>query len=258
CNPGADKLPGESSVNSTNRAGGPIDWKPLTATKGEIEAIEKLFKQEIPAGKYLSLTQERATEAAIRREMSKHRYLHFATHGFFAAPGKTLKPGLAANEWVGESVRTTHANPNLMCGLVCAGANKPTPDDDGILTAQEILELNLDGVELAVLSACEANVGKSGAGDFIVGLQKAFQSAGARTTVASLWKVPDNANSILLSRFYENVFKKHLPALEALRETQLWVLNNGVKAGILSEEPKDGERTPPLYWAASSLAGDWR
>ena len=149
-------------------------------------------------------------------------------------------------------------NPGLLCGLVCAGANKPTPDDDGVLTALEITDLNLDGVELAVLSACETGLGAIAAGDGVLGLQRAFQLAGARTTVTSLWQVPDEATAALMTRFYENRFKKGLSALESLREAQVWVLNEGVKAGVLTEEPKSGRRTPPLYWAAFTLAGDWR
>jgi CHAT domain-containing protein len=111
---------------------------------------------------------------------------------------------------------------------------------------------------LAVLSACETGLGELKNGEGVLGLQRAFQLPGARTTVTSLWQVPDAARSALLTRFYENRFQKNLSALESLREAQLWVLNNGVKTGILTEEPKNGRRTPPIYWAAFTLAGDWR
>jgi CHAT domain-containing protein len=148
--------------------------------------------------------------------------------------------------------------PNLLCGLVCAGANKPRPDDVGKLTALEIMDLDLSGVELAVLSACETGLGEIVKGDGVLGLQRAFQLAGARTTVTSLWQIPDAATSALMIRFYENKLKRNMPALEALREAQLWVLNNGVDAGVLTEAPKNGRRTPPLYWGAFTLAGDWR
>lgn len=149
-------------------------------------------------------------------------------------------------------------NPGLLCGLVCAGANEPTPDDDGVLTALEIADLDLGGVELAVLSACETGLGAVAGGDGVLGLQRAFQLAGARATVTSLWQVPDQATGALMARFYENRLGKGMPALKALREAQLWVLNEGVKAGALTEEPKNGRRTPPLFWAAFVLAGDWR
>jgi len=195
---------------------------------------------------------------AIRREAGKYRYLHFATHGFFAPPstGPKFAPKIA--ESIGERIRAAGLSPGLLCGLVCAGANKPTPDDDGVLTALEIADLNLSGVELAVLSACETGLGEIKEGDGVLGLQRAFQLAGVRTTVTSLWQVPDVSTSTLMIRFYENRLKKGSSALEALREAQLWVLNNGMDAGVLTEAPKNGRRTPPVYWAAFTLAGDWR
>ena len=76
-------------------------------------------------------------------------------------------------------------HPGLLSGLALAGANragKPdTPDaDDGILTAEEIATQDLDGVQLVVLSACETGLGQAAGGEGLLGLQRAFQSAGAR------------------------------------------------------------------------------
>ena len=148
--------------------------------------------------------------------------------------------------------------------LVCAGANKPTPDDDGVLTALEVGDLDLSGVELAVLSACETGLGEVAGGDGVLGLQRALLLAGARATVTSLWQVPDAATSALMARFYGNRFTKGLGPLEALREAQLWLLNEGVKeernadGGALVKLAGKGRCTPPVYWAAFTLAGDWR
>ena len=233
-------------------------WDPLAGTKSEIETIEKLFRQGKPNAAFKSLTRGNATQATIRNVAGNYRFLHFATHGFFDAPIPHPKVEGRGAVSIGRQNRMPVLNQNLLCGLVCAGANKPKLDDDGRLTALEIMDLDLSGVELAVLSACETGLGKIEQGDGVMGLQRAFQLAGVRTTVTSLWKVPDAATSSLMIRFYENKLMKSMPTLEALREAQLWVLNNGVKAGILAEEPKNGRRTPPLYWAAFTLAGDWR
>ena len=123
-------------------------------------------------------------------------------------------------------------HPGLLSGLVLAGANQPTePDrDDGILTAIEVASLDLTNVDLAVLSACETGLGEVAGGEGILGLQRAFQTAGARSVVAGLWKVPDRATQMLMTRFYENLWDKKMSKLEALRQAQIWMLR---------EVPKD-------------------
>ena len=73
-------------------------------------------------------------------------------------------------------------HPGLLSGLVLAGANQPVDPthDDGILTALEVEELDLSGMELATLSACQTGLGKAVGGEGALGLQRAFQIAGAR------------------------------------------------------------------------------
>ncbi|MBA4192462.1 MAG: hypothetical protein C0467_31220 [Planctomycetaceae bacterium] len=250
-----DAEPG--GVPSRPQVGRVEDFKPLLATAGEIQQIEALFRKHLAGVAVVSLSKDKATTTAIRRATGKCCYLHLATHGFFhssTAPTNASK----LDGWVGDRVKSIGLNPALLCGLACAGGNKPTLDDRGVLTALEIAELDLGGVELAVLSACETGLGEVVDGDSVLGLQRAFQLAGTRTTVTTLWKVPDEATGALMMRFYENRLKKGMPVLKALREAQLWVLNEGVNAGALKEPPKNGRRTPPLYWAAFVLAGDWR
>ncbi|MBA4190360.1 MAG: hypothetical protein C0467_20425 [Planctomycetaceae bacterium] len=256
--PGEARAQGEYPVTQPKPTSGLVAWKPLDATAGEIHKIGDLFSKNVPGSVFKSLSKGEATEGAIRQAAGKHRYLHFATHGFFDDLKSAGQPDARSDGVIGNRVRHVGPNPGLLCGLVCAGANKPTPDDDGVLTALEISDLDLSGVELAVLSACETGLGKVAGGDGVLGLQRAFQLAGTRTTVTSLWQVPDEATSALMVRFYENRLKQGMPVLKALRESQLWVLNEGVKAGVLKEPPKNGRRTPPLYWAAFVLAGDWR
>ncbi len=151
-------------------------------------------------------------------------------------------------------------HPRLLSGLALAGANVgPTPigKDDGILTALEVAELDLAKVELAVLSASETGLGAVAGGEGLLGLQRAFQVAGARSVVASLWSVTDIATQNLMSRFYEQLWRKGLPPREALRAAQLEMLREGYKRDLvpLDEERKAG-RVPPYYWAAFVLSTD--
>ena len=116
-------------------------------------------------------------------------------------------------------------------GRQATGDGPSGDQDDGILTSEEIGTQNLDGVQLVMLSACETGLGKSAAGEGLLGLQRAFQSAGARTVVASLWSVPDDETRALMETFYTNLWQKHLTPLESLRQAQLAMLRGTATAG---------------------------
>ena len=239
--------------------GGRGRWGSLPGTKIETEAIEALFRKQVTGGVVKSLSKGDATQAAIRQGAGNYRYLHIATHGEFLKQTVTLRPDvLGIDDSIVGRARASGVSAGVLCSLVFAGANKPTVDDPGVLSALEIAEMDLSKVELAVLSACETGLGDVASGEGVLGLQRAFQFAGTRTTVTSLWQIPDGATAPLMVRFYENRLKKGMPMLEALREAQLWVLNEGVKSGVLTEPLGEGRRTPPLFWAAFVLAGDWR
>src|SRR5262249_21749591 len=154
-------------------------------------------------------------------------------------------------------------HPGLLSGLALTGANRPAtrPGDDGLLTALEVADLDLRSVELVVLSACETALGPVAGGEGVLGLQRAFHAAGARGVVASLWQVDDRFTQVLMGDFYDNLWKKKLPAAEALRQAQLTMLREGGRRGL--EVLEDGQaaksqRVPPYYWAAFVLSGDWR
>ena len=160
----------------------------------------------------------------------------------------------------------TAGHVGLLSGLALAGANRAgaaaSGMDDGILTAEEIGAQNLDGVQMVMLSACETGLGQAVGGEGLLGLQRSFQAAGARTVVASLWKVPDEATRDLMEHFYENHWEKNMGVLPALRAAQLTMLHEGRKRGIVRDDAPsaaaDPKRAPPYYWAAFVLSGDWR
>jgi CHAT domain-containing protein len=221
------------------------------------------------------------------------RYLHLASHAFFEAP--TPAPALPRRVAEGfpsfgeeRGQRTYGRNPLLLSGLVLAGANQSP--EKGLVTAEEVSSLDLRGLDLAVLSACETGRGKVTAGEGVQGLQQAFQAAGARTLVVSLWNVDDAATSVLMEEFYANLWQKKLSKLEALRQAQLTVLRHpervtqrgkqlrqelakrGVPEEALAQRgfgkvpvdlPVSGKSAPttparssPAWWAAFVLSGD--
>ena len=247
------------------RGGTRKGWKRLEATRGEVATIRDSFEQRFADGTAKVLRGAGVTEQALRQQAPRYQYLHLATHGFFA-PAE-VKSALGAAPKSGDDLfgqaGVTGFHPGLLSGLVLAGTNRvPEPgQDDGILTALEVAELDLRRCELAVMSACETGLGESAGGEGLLGLQRAFQVAGARSVVASLWSVDDEATRKLMERFYDNLWGKKLSKLEALREAQRWMLTEGLKRGLVREDLPDkapDARTPPYYWAAFVLSGDWR
>jgi CHAT domain-containing protein len=259
-----------------------LHWQYLPGTEQEVQALAGL------AGKRSLLCRRgvEASTAQILADLPKARYAHLATHGFFAGPEVRSLFQLSDKDYErarwGERIAVRARNPLVLSGLVLAGANLPAKDpekgDGGILTAEAIAGLNLDGLELAVLSACETGLGEVAGGEGVFGLQRAFHLAGARSVVASLWKIDDAATQALMQEFYHNLWEKKLPKLEALRRAQLaMLLHYDAKAGRLRSPgtavPVDPAelaaaraklRTsgrpplPPLYWAGFVLSGDWR
>ncbi len=144
-------------------------------------------------------------------------------------------------------------NPLLLSGLALAGANRRAhagPDEDeGILTAEEVASLDLHGVEWAVLSACDTGVGEIKAGEGVFGLRRAFQVAGARTVVMSLWSVEDQSTRAWMRALYEGRFERHLSTADAVHQASL---------AVLRDRRAKGQSTHPFFWAAFVAAGDWR
>jgi CHAT domain-containing protein/tetratricopeptide (TPR) repeat protein len=255
----------------------PYQFSELEGFLTEIKDIRGYFSERYRNGEAMLLERKRANELSFRREAPKHRWIHVATHGFFAPDviktayeaGPQSRTGTSTALATNEDMSQIHEG--LMSGLALAGANEINSEgsDDGILSALEVATLDLSQVEMAVLSACETGLGSTVSGEGVVGLQRAFQVAGARTTVTSLWPVDDLGTQLLMSRFYRNLWNRREPRtrIEALSEAQRWFLqaaraSGGVKLDT-SELDSKSEKLPeqfqlPSYWAAFMLSGDWR
>ncbi|MCA9072957.1 MAG: CHAT domain-containing protein, partial [Planctomycetaceae bacterium] len=280
-NPSSSNEPRDNSSRrgiQDDRAG--VLFKPLENTRDELAQIQLLFHNKFnPRDEdYVKLEGAAATEGRFRAKSPRCSYLHLATHGFFAPADRKSafdrNPITQDNRAVRGLFYGDYHNvirgfsPYLLSGLAFAGANRPATGDgdDGILTAEEIAFLPLGNVELATLSACDTGLGEVAGGEGLLGVQRAFQVAGARTTVASYWKVNDRATRLIMEHFYRNLWEKEMTRLDALREAQIWILKNpeSISGGPDSTrgatviEDTHNHRGSPYYWGAFVLSGDWR
>ncbi len=181
---------------------------PLPGTKVELENVARVLK----AAKYnvTQRMQKEATEKSIK-SIKAPMILHIATHGYF------LEDSEASHGSVyGVNAENASNNPLLRSGLVLADAKGAitntesvdiTHSENGILTAYEAMNLDLEGTELVIMSACETGLGDVKSGEGVYGLQRSFLVAGADALIMSLWKVDDDATQLLMSNFYANWIK---------------------------------------------------
>jgi len=181
---------------------------PLPGTKVELEGVSKILSA---AGYKINLRQQAEASEANIKLIQSPSIVHLATHGYFLADHE-VGDGFS----MGIEAENARSNPLLRSGLILSGAGRTSSDtsrvdfstsDNGILTAYEAMNLNLEGTSLVVLSACETGLGEVKAGEGVYGLQRAFLAAGARSLVMSLWKVDDTATQELMSFFYAAMLK---------------------------------------------------
>jgi CHAT domain-containing protein/Tfp pilus assembly protein PilF len=238
-----------------------MSFSPIHSSRAEAEQVTGLWREKFgeDGGEALLLTGKEATEASLRSTAPGHRVVHLATHGFFAQeacapadPGDVGSRALYGTHDDAEASRVLE-DPFLLAGLALAGANARTeseapPADDGILTAEEIAAMDLTGVEWVVLSACETGVGKVQTGEGVLGLRRAFETAGARTLVMSLWAVDDEATRSWMEHLYRHRLAGE-GTLDAVRAATVETI----------ETRRDGNlSTHPFFWGAFVAVGDWR
>ena len=229
---GGDSLNEDIADNDQLRDG--MAYLPQTLV--EMTEIDKILK---PNTKVHTISGKAATEASFKKWSGKDvQIMHLSTHGFYVPKFRrsnftkiTLNPFNSLDE---QSLSRS--------GLLLAGVNKAVKlkqisGEDGILTAKEIARLDLSGVELVTLSACETALGDL-SGEGVFGLQRGFKKAGARTIIMSLWRVDDTATRLLMTTFYD-LLSKGLSINDAFTQSQhkLMSLDNR-------------KYNDPKYWAA--------
>ncbi|MEM6252876.1 MAG: CHAT domain-containing protein [Cyanobacteria bacterium P01_D01_bin.156] len=224
---------------------------------------------ELEADNIISLIPEfsllegaQATENAIK-QVQNPKILHLATHGFFLPdiecyPSGDTRRSLGSDDRASILLQPVFAdqapdcqptpsnseNPLLRSGLAFAGFNlRKSGSEDGVLTALEVMGLDLSATELVVLSACETGLGDVSNGEGVYGLRRAFTIAGAQSQLISLWRVADYETSLLMTLFYKNL-NHGMGRSEAFRAAQLEMM----------QQP---EYIHPYYWASFISSGDW-
>ncbi|MDT8448380.1 MAG: CHAT domain-containing protein [bacterium] len=222
-----------------------LSFDPLDGAEAEGQLIEKMYPRKTEM-----FIKKAAEEQVLHRlQGPAPRYLHIATHGFFLKPEERLKKRLTSMQRGGNlSTPPPGDNPLFRAGLAFAGVNANASflglidgDNDGVLTAQEVLSLELYGTELVVLSACETGVGEIQAGEGVYGLRRSFQESGVSSVVNSLWPVSDEGTQNLMTDFYGNL-RKGENARQSLRDAKL---------ALLAQE----QWSHPYFWSAFVMVG---
>jgi CHAT domain-containing protein/tetratricopeptide (TPR) repeat protein len=246
-----------------------LRFPPLPASQQEVENIAALWRKSasgkspeinaVPAvrpgtSELLQITGADASPEAFEQYAPGKRVLHVATHGFFLEGNcdSAMQRQSNINTQDANFLPATAENPLLLSGLAFAGANRRAsakPDQtDGILTAEEIAGINLEGVDWAVLSACDTGVGEIKIGEGVFGLRRAFQVAGAKTVIMSLWQVEDETTRQWMATLYREHFLTGKDTGESVRAASLQ---------ILRQRRAKHQSTHPFYWGAFIAAGDW-
>ena len=191
----------------------------LPASRNEANAIATALRAQDPKGVRVALDFDANRNYVLSQGLRQFRLVHFATHGVV----DTRFPERS--------------------GLILSLIDRQGRKGDGYLRLADIYSLKLSA-DLVVLSACESALGQDLASEGIIGLPRAFLHAGAKSVIASLWKVNDEATAKLMANLYTRIERGESPS-SALRNAQL-------------EMARDEEWSKPYYWAAFVLQGDYR
>jgi CHAT domain-containing protein/Tfp pilus assembly protein PilF len=193
----------------------------LPGAHEEVAALSSLYGRDARV-----YTGAAATKAQVEHLPPGTRCLHFACHA------------LLDRRFPLDSALALAASPASPASPAAEG------DDNGMLQAWEIFERLRIDADLVTLSACSTGLGRDAGGEGLIGLTRAFQYAGARSVLASLWAVSDRSTAALMARFYTRL-RAGSPKDVALAEAQRELLH-------------DGQLSHPYSWAAFELNGDWR
>jgi CHAT domain-containing protein/tetratricopeptide (TPR) repeat protein len=227
-------LPDSLPDAGTRFFGSQAQVPPLPGTRDEVLGIGEML-QEKGVSPRLFLEDE-ATETQLRA-VEAPDLLHIATHGFFR---QSQEPSGGAGER-GLAIPALRRSGLLLANCLPALRGQVADArDDGILHADEVQGMRLQGTELVILSACETGLGEVAHGEGVYGLQRAFQQAGARSVLMSLWKVSDEATQQMMGHFYRHYLQGQ-DKREAFR---------------LAQEALRRDFPHPYFWGAFVMVGE--
>ncbi len=226
-----------------------VSFSALPSTTLEIDALSKRAKAS--GAKLNVYLGSDASERELRR-VDSPRILHLATHGFFLPDTDAASATELDQRWKNFVPRRNAVNPMYRSGLALAGAQRtlqswsrgeiPPTENDGIVTAEEVGELHLDGTWLVVLSACDTGLGEARGGEGVMGLRRGFIQAGAQNVLMSLWPIGDDENTVQIMLDFYDAAERTKNAPQALADVQRkWLVKlrneSGLRAAIVSAGP---------------------
>ncbi len=202
----------QSKVSTLMAFGNPATPEnvPLPGAEREVNQVAELFRQK------QIYVQKDATKVTFKQQANQSAVLHVAAHAEVDEVDPLFSRILLANDG----------------------------QDRGLLEAREVYQLNMSGVSLVTLSACESGLGKVVKGDEIIGFTRSFLSAGAGSMVASLWPVADESTEALMTRMYQTM-GEGTDLMDAMRQAQLDV-------------QKKRRFAHPFFWAPFNVIGNGR
>ena len=204
----------------------------LPSTQSECERIEQAFGRS----NVVKLLGEQATERNVLAELPRARWIHLAAHGLVDESAENLYGAIA---------------------LTPPASGSPNSDEDGFLSYSEILNLPLSHCELAVLSACETNVGPTRPLEAGTSLAQAFLAAGAHRVIASHWTVSDDSTAELMATFFEGVATSQ--KMDSNSATAMPVIDYAASLQKARRKLRSTSRwSAPYFWAPFSLVGPSR
>lgn len=204
---------GDPPVSSTDTLATAVQWRPLPASADEVESIARI----VPGRAEIHLGADARKRDLMGHSLQGISLLHFSTHAVVDSE-----------------------NPDRSRILMAPDA--PSSPND-YLFQQEVYGLDLKGVDLVTVSACDTAHGKDVRGDGIQAFSRAFLAAGAAATVTSLWRVADRPTSEFMKQFYYFLARGETKS-QALRSAKLQFLHSA------------SSWSAPRYWAAFVLNGE--
>lgn len=251
----------------------PITLGSLPGARAEVDDIAREWGAIHADQPVTRLVGAAATEQAFKSRSPGHAVLHLATHGI--AWGDSCAPVYEGTRGVGgvsplagspaaRAKRPAAPSAPPAAGpasgspwtgrrvwLALAGANHARAgaagEDDGLLTADEVVTLDLSDAEWVVLSACQSGVGRSWPLEGSAGMRRAFRLAGARAVIASQWSISDEATRAWMRAFYAAGAHAGSPVADAMA---------AAGRSVLEERRRAARDTHPFWWAAFTATGD--